>query len=61
MHELPFDPLAWLDKCIPKQRCDVEVVEQASDLSFSEVTPLCEWPEEAQAQALAAPANRRST
>jgi hypothetical protein len=60
MHELPFDPLAWLDKCIP-ERCNVEVVEQASDLSFAEVAALCEWPEEAQAQALAAPANRRST
>jgi hypothetical protein len=37
MHELPFDPLARLDKCIPEPRCNVEIVEQASDLSFAEV------------------------
>jgi hypothetical protein len=42
MHELPFDPLAWLDKHIAEQRCNVEVVEQASDLSFAEVAALCE-------------------
>jgi hypothetical protein len=37
MHELPFDPLARLDKCIPEPRCNLEIVEQASDLSFAEV------------------------
>jgi hypothetical protein len=61
MHELPFDPLAWLDKYIAEQRCNVEVVEQASDLSFAEVAALCEWPEEAQGQAVPATAHRRST
>jgi hypothetical protein len=60
-HELPSDPLAWLDKYIAEQRCNVEVIERASDLSFAEVAALCEWPEEVQAQAIAAPANRRST
>jgi hypothetical protein len=61
MHELPFDRLAWLDKYVAEQRCNVQVVEQASDLSFAEVAALCEWPEEAQAQALPATAHRRST
>jgi hypothetical protein len=61
MHELPFDPLAWLDEYIAEQRCNVEIVEGASDLSFAEVAALCEWPEEAQAQALAATAQPRST
>ncbi len=61
MHELPLDPLAWLDKHIAEQRCHMEVVQRASDLSFAEVAALCEWSEEAQAQALAATAHRRST
>ena len=61
MHELPSDPLAWLDKYIAEQRCNVQVVEPASDLSFAEVAALCEWPEEVHAQALAATAHRRST
>jgi hypothetical protein len=60
MHELPFDPLAWPDKYIAEQRCNVEVTEWGSDLSFAEVAALCEWPEAAQAQALAATAQRRS-
>jgi hypothetical protein len=61
MHELPPDPLAWLDKYIAEQRCNVEVIERVSDLSFAEVAALCEWPEEVQAQALTATAHRRST
>jgi hypothetical protein len=61
MRELRSDPLAWLDKYIVEQRCKVEVVEQVSGLSFAEVAALCEWPEEAQAQALVATAQRRST
>ena len=61
MHELSFDPLAWLDKYIAEQRRNVEVIERVCDLSFAEVAALCEWPEEAQAQALATPANQRST
>ncbi len=60
MHELPSHTLAWLDKYIPEQRCNVEVVEQASDLSFAEVAALCEWREKAHAQALPATAHRRS-
>jgi hypothetical protein len=50
MHELPFDPLAWLDKYIAEQRCNVEVVEQVSGLSFAEVETPYERPAEAQAQ-----------
>jgi hypothetical protein len=44
MHELPSDPFAWLDKYSAEQRCNVEVVERGSDLSFAEVAALCEWP-----------------
>ena len=61
MHELPSDLLAWLDRYIAKQRCNVEVIERASDLWFAEVAALCEWPEQAQAQALAVMAHQRST
>ena len=61
MHELPFDHLSRLDKCILEQRCNVEVIELASDFSFAEVAALCESPEEARAQALAATARQRST
>ena len=61
MQELPFDPLTWPDKYIVEQRCNVEVIERGSDLSFAEVAALCDWPEEAQAQALTATAHRRST
>ncbi len=60
MHEVPFGPLAWLDKYIAEQRCNVQVVEQASDLAFAEVAALCEWPEKAHAQALSATPHRRS-
>lgn len=54
MHELPSDPLAGLDKCIAKQRSNVQVVEPASDLSFAEVAALWEGREEVHAQALTA-------
>jgi hypothetical protein len=61
MHELPSDPVAWLDKYSAEQRCNVEVVERVSDFSFAEVAALCEWPEESQAQAHAVMAHQRST
>jgi hypothetical protein len=31
MHELPSDPLAWLDKYSAEQRCNVQVVERVRD------------------------------
>jgi len=58
---MSFHLILSLDRCIPEQRCNMEVVEQASDLSFADVVALCEWLEDAQAQALAATAHRRST
>lgn len=51
MQELPSDPLAWLDKYVALQCCNVNIIERVSGLSFAEVAAICEWPEESQQQA----------
>ena len=61
MQEPPSDPLAWLDKYIALQRCNVKIIEWVSGLSFAEVATICEWPEDAQQQAIEAVAHQRST
>ena len=35
MHELPSNPLAWLDKYIALQRGNVNIIERVSGLSFA--------------------------
>jgi hypothetical protein len=45
MHELPFDPLAWLDKYSGEQRCNVEeVVERVSDYRSRKSQPFASGP-----------------
>ena len=61
MQELPSDPLAWLDKYIALQCCNVNIIERVSGLSFAEVAAICEWPEDAQQQAFEVLAHQRST
>ena len=61
MQKLPSDPLASLDKYIAVQRCNVNVVERVSGLSFADVAAICEWPEDAQQHAFEALAHQRST
>ena len=61
MQELPSNPLAWLDKYIALQRCNVNIIERVSGPSIEEVAAICEWSEDAQQQAFGALAHQRST
>ena len=64
MQKIPSDPLDWLDKYVALQCCNVTIIERVSGLSFAQVAAICEWPEDAQQQALKAlanQANQRST